>query len=154
MDEALIQRQKLALDLRRAAERNHLTLRYQPIVCLDSGRVCGVEALVRWQHPDLGLLQPCDFIPVAEMNGTILDLDDWVLEQVARQVGQWRSGGCGIETVWVNLSVRQYSNAERVNRLIALLERLDEWKSPPCLGLEIVESRDLSASGAVADGIG
>ena len=100
---------KLAADLRQAIGRDELFLLYQPIVELPHGRLAGVEALIRWRHPERGLVSPGVFIPLAERNGNIVEIGRWVLEQVVKQAAEWeRVYGAGApEKVSVNISARQ-----------------------------------------------
>jgi EAL domain-containing protein (putative c-di-GMP-specific phosphodiesterase class I) len=100
---------RLAADLRQAITRDELFLLYQPIVELPHGRLAGVEALLRWRHPEHGLVSPGVFIPLAERNGYIVELGRWVLEQVVHQARQWELtyGEHAPEKVSVNISARQ-----------------------------------------------
>jgi diguanylate cyclase (GGDEF)-like protein len=97
----------LESELRHAIEREELVLHYQPKVDLASGRICGAEALVRWQHPQRGLLGPGAFIEVAEETGLIVPLGDWVLREALRQVARWRQAGLPPFAVAVNVSSLQ-----------------------------------------------
>jgi diguanylate cyclase (GGDEF)-like protein len=90
--------------LRRAIERNELVLHYQPKVDLQSDRVVGAEALLRWNHPEQGLVMPDRFIPVAEESGVIVDIGEWVIEQACAQIAEWRDAGRGNVRVAVNVS--------------------------------------------------
>jgi EAL domain-containing protein (putative c-di-GMP-specific phosphodiesterase class I) len=102
-------RLELETELRHGIENNQLTLRYQPIADLATGAVCGVEALVRWVHPERGILAPIEFIPLAEDTGLIVPLGRWVLTEACTQARLWLdgSGGTWPETMTVNLSGRQ-----------------------------------------------
>jgi len=104
----------LAADLHRALARNEMVLRYQPIVELRTGRVTGLEALVRWMHPDRGMVAPLDFIPLAEESGAILEIGTWVLEEACRQVGIWNTQRQRQPplSISVNLSARQLEQPE------------------------------------------
>nr|WP_316640169.1 EAL domain-containing protein [uncultured Roseateles sp.] len=123
--------------LRRALEREQLSLHYQPQVCLSSGRVIGAEALLRWQHPELGNVSPAEFIPVAEASGLILPIGEWVLRSAATQLKAWMDAGMAPLTMSVNLSSVQFRHAD----LPALVSRiLDEARLPPdLLELELTE---------------
>jgi diguanylate cyclase (GGDEF)-like protein len=102
-----LERLGLETDLRRAVERDEFFLEYQPTVELSSGRIVSVEALVRWRHPERGVLQPLEFVPVAEETGLILPLGRWVLEEACRQALTWASGRQAGPRVSVNLAARQ-----------------------------------------------
>jgi diguanylate cyclase (GGDEF)-like protein len=133
-------RLQLETDLRRAVERGEFILHYQPVVSLRTGRITGFEALVRWQHPERGLVQPADFIPVAEETGLILPMGRWVLSEACRQVREWndlfpRAEPLGIG---VNLSARQFSQSGLVDQLTQALETTGA--SPTSLRLEITEA--------------
>jgi EAL domain-containing protein (putative c-di-GMP-specific phosphodiesterase class I) len=131
---------RLETELRRAIERNAFVMHYQPIVSLKNGTVNGLEALVRWQHPERGLIGPSEFIPIAEETGLIVPLGEWVLNEVCRQVREWSDAGQlgpGV-TVSVNLSGRQFHQPDLVKQVAGALSaaHLD----PSRLTLEITES--------------
>jgi len=135
-----IARLQMETELRRALERGELRVHYQPIISLDSGRIAGFEALVRWQHPERGLLPPDQFISLAEETGLILPLGTCVLEEACRQLRRWQdAGGEGAAlTMAVNLCARQFLQAdlpERVARVLA-----ETGIAPGTLKLEITES--------------
>jgi diguanylate cyclase (GGDEF)-like protein/PAS domain S-box-containing protein len=100
---------ELAVELRRALDQDELRLFYQPMVTLPGGELTGVEALIRWQHPELGLLSPDQFIPVAETSGLIVPLGSWVLHEASRQAVEWDRVHCDAapRTISVNMSARQ-----------------------------------------------
>jgi diguanylate cyclase (GGDEF)-like protein/PAS domain S-box-containing protein len=130
---------KLETDLRRGIERGELRVHYQPILSLASGRVVGMEALVRWQHPERGLVLPADFIPLAEESGLVLPLGEWTLQEACRQLARWRSRSpCPHELqMSVNLSARQFSQEGLVGKIE---QALREGALPPAsLILEITE---------------
>ncbi|RBY94363.1 hypothetical protein DQ244_03310 [Blastococcus sp. TBT05-19] len=127
----------LVADLRRAVRDDELVVHYQPRVRLSDGRVLGVEALVRWQHPVRGLVPPSEFVPLAEQTGLIGALTDAVLGQALAACRRWRDEGLDL-TVAVNLSVRGLFDAGLADRIAALLHYLDLPAS--CLELEITES--------------
>ncbi len=129
---------QLSNQLYRARERGQLLLHYQPQVQLPTGKITGVEALLRWQHPELGLLAPNLFIPLAEMNGTINSIGHWVLETAIRQNKRWQEKGYPPLRVAVNLSLVQFSNPDFAKQLIAMLRQ--EGLAPQYLELEITES--------------
>ncbi len=133
-------RLKLENDLRRAIERQEFYLCYQPVIDLDTGKISGFEALVRWRHPERGLVMPGEFIPAAEETGVIAALGDWVLGEACRQLRQWQEGGCASSelSMSVNLSVRQFSQRD----LLATIDSILSATRLPtaCLKLEITES--------------
>jgi diguanylate cyclase (GGDEF)-like protein len=140
-DEALrvriMERLDLENGLRRALQRDELRVYYQPEVSLSQDRMVAVEALVRWEHPERGLLEPADFIPLAEETGLIVDIGEWVLGQACRQVAAWRANGADID-VAVNMSARQLVQPDIVE---VVRRALDESGLPPdALCLEITES--------------
>jgi EAL domain-containing protein (putative c-di-GMP-specific phosphodiesterase class I) len=128
----------LERSLHRALERNEFVLHYQPMVEIATGRVVGAEALVRWNHPENGLIQPEDFIPIAEETKLIVPLGAWVLQTACAQMKAWHDAGHAWLRVAVNLSPRQFQDRE----LVSMVERtLAETKFPPgYLDLEITES--------------
>jgi len=134
---AVVRRIALESDLRRALERRELVLHYQPIVDLPSGRPVGAEALLRWQHPERGLIPPLEFIPLAEENGLIVPIGYWVLEEACRSAARWPRSA-GPLHVSVNLSARQLQEQDLVDRVRDALRaaRLD----PSRLVLEITET--------------
>lgn len=99
---------QLEADLRRAIERKEFLLHYQPIVSLEDGRIRSIEALVRWAHPQRGLIQPMEFIPLAEDTGLIVPMGEWILRTACAQARQWRDAGYRNMRVQVNLSARQF----------------------------------------------
>ncbi|MBB3222286.1 bifunctional diguanylate cyclase/phosphodiesterase [Pseudoduganella umbonata] len=132
--------EKLALmeGLRRAVDENQLRLLYQPKVDLATGRVFGVEALVRWQHPERGMVRPDVFIPLAEESGMIVAIGEWVLREACRQARRWQDAGLPPIGMSVNVSPRQFDDPRLVKRVAAALAEagLDaRW-----LELEVTES--------------
>ncbi len=115
--------EEMALEgaLRHAIERNELTLHYQPIVNLHSGRIVALEALLRWQHPERGLISPAQFIPLAEESGLIVPIGEWVLHQASAQMRAWRDTGHPNLHVSVNLSSRQFREPDLAERIASIL---------------------------------
>ena len=130
---------QLETDLRRALDRGEFKVHYQPIIHLQSGRIVGFEALVRWQHPQRGLVMPDDFIPVAEETGLIVPIGREVLREACRQLHEWRHGFPNLTlSVSVNLSGKQFRQPDLVDQIERVL---DAWQIPPAsLRLEITES--------------
>src|SRR5262249_41556756 len=114
-----VDRLKLESDLRAALERDELRVHYQPIVCLATGRIAGLEALARWEHPTRGAGSPATFIPIAEESGAILALGRWVLREACRQMRAWQAGRPkGLPLfLSVNLSARQFVQADLVEQV-------------------------------------
>ncbi len=136
-DEHSPTRLTLVSELRHAIDGNDLALHYQPQVALATGEVLGAEALVRWQHPQRGLILPDEFIPLAERTGLIRPLTDWVLENALAQCRAWRAAGLDL-SIAVNLSVRDLEESRLPEMIAALLaaHRVD----PRSLRVEITES--------------
>jgi diguanylate cyclase (GGDEF)-like protein len=137
-DEYSIDRLALAAQLRRGIERGELVVHYQPKVPLQGGATLALEALVRWNHPQLGWIGPDGFIPLAEQTGIIKPLTERVLETALEQCKQWRSDGIEV-TVSVNVSTRSLLDHDLLTIIESLLTRLELHAS--ALGLEITESR-------------
>ncbi|MGE5466761.1 MAG: putative bifunctional diguanylate cyclase/phosphodiesterase, partial [Ignavibacteria bacterium] len=137
MNQRALDRLKIENELRHAIERQELLLHYQPKVDIVSGRIVGAEALVRWRHPERGMVPPGDFVPVAEETGVIVQISAWVLETAVRQARAWLDAGLPPVKMAVNLSARDFSSAlpERVDAVLAT-HRLP----PEQLELEITES--------------
>ena len=112
---------QLEHDLRRAIDRREFRVHYQPIVRVEDRRIAGFEALVRWQHPQRGLVAPSEFIPLAEETGLVVPLGRSVLEEACRQGAEWRRAGGDDLTVSVNLSVKQFTQPDLVEQVDAVL---------------------------------
>ncbi len=132
---------RLALEssLRQALPNRELTLHYQPLVELAHWRVYAVEALLRWNHPDLGLLAPAEFIPVAEVTGVIIEIGHWVLREACAQAKRWQDLGHPELAVSVNLTARQFEQPDIVEQVAAALAA--SGLEPRFLDLEITESK-------------
>jgi diguanylate cyclase (GGDEF)-like protein len=122
--------------LRRALTQNEFVLHYQPLIDMQSGAVFGLEALIRWNHPELGLLRPDRFIPAAEQSGLIVSIDRWVLKEACRQASEWHTLGHRI-VMAVNLSGRQFQDPGLIDYVRGVLE--SENFPPQFLELEITE---------------
>jgi Amt family ammonium transporter len=140
-------RLRMETDLRRALDRDELRVHYQAIVMLETGRISGFEALVRWQHPELGLIQPDDFIPLAEETGLILPIGMWVLREACAQLCRLGEADCGEVSVAVNLSVKQLVQGDLPERVAGVLEEFGV--QPHRLKLEITESVIMQHSEAI-----
>ncbi|MDH4234328.1 MAG: EAL domain-containing protein [Gallionella sp.] len=130
--------QQLGNALRSALERNQLHVHYQPQIALESGHIIGAEALLRWQHPELGMVSPAEFIPVAEENGMILPIGEWVLRSAVRQLQAWMDRGIAPMVVSVNLSVLQFRHFNLPELVSQILK--EEGLLPQYLELELTES--------------
>ncbi|MES2900934.1 MAG: EAL domain-containing protein, partial [Pseudomonadota bacterium] len=133
-----VERLRLEAMLRRSIEKNEIFLNYQPQVEIDSGRLIGVEALVRWQNPELGLVPPIRFIPLAEDTGFINQLGKWVLFESCRQMIRWQEAGLYVPKIAVNLSVKQFERGSIVNMVADILK--ETGLEPKRLQLEVTES--------------
>jgi EAL domain-containing protein (putative c-di-GMP-specific phosphodiesterase class I) len=140
MHATVIKRIDLAADLGRAVQEGQFQLAYQPEVHLLSGRIVGLEALLRWRHPTRGQLAPGDFIPLAEDSGTIVPVGRWVLQEACRQAKAWQERWPGTPplAIAVNLSARQLQHPAIVEEVGAALA--DAGLDPPSLVLEITET--------------
>ena len=138
MNEESHQRRQLQDGLRRALSRNEFFLDYQPQLDLNTGRVRAVEALLRWTHPELGLVMPAQFIPLAEENGTIVEIGEWVLREACRQQRAWQDADLGLIVVSVNVSARQFREKRFADRVRAAIA--DYSVEPRFLELELTES--------------
>jgi EAL domain-containing protein (putative c-di-GMP-specific phosphodiesterase class I) len=140
-DEALrtriMERLDLENGLRRALQRDELRVYYQPEMSLSQGRMVAVEALVRWEHPERGLLEPVHFVPLAEETGMIVEIGAWVLREACRQVASWRAAGADID-VAVNVSARQLIQPDIVEVVRGALQ--ESGLPADSLCLEITES--------------
>jgi EAL domain-containing protein (putative c-di-GMP-specific phosphodiesterase class I) len=144
---AVEQKVLVAAELREAIEAGELVLHYQPILHLASGEVTGVEALVRWQHPTSGLLQPSQFMPEAARSELIEPLTNWVLAEALHQQRQWSDAGLDL-TMAVNISARSLTRGSTLPDTVAQLT--DTWGvAPGTLILELTESALIDAEGPV-----
>ena len=138
MNERALARMRVEAALRRGLERREFLLHYQPKVDLESGVICGFEALLRWQHPERGMVSPVEFIPVLEDAGLIVPVGEWVMREVCRQIQAWKGSGLSVPPVAVNLSARQFlqKDLEATVRLILRESEVD----PSLIQFELTES--------------
>ena len=140
MHEAAVGLLQLETDLRHALERDEFFIHYQPIVSLDNFRLCGFEALVRWRHPERGLISPMDFIPLAEETGQIIPIGQWVLRQACKQMHKWQRQ-YGMENplfISVNLSGKQFAQSDLIEQIENIIT--ETRLNPRGLKLEITET--------------
>jgi diguanylate cyclase (GGDEF)-like protein len=145
MYEQALERMKIENSLRRAIERDELLLYYQPIISLANGQISGFEALIRWQHPEWGLVNPQDFIGIAEETGLIIPIGKWVLQTACAQMNQWEQSVQHPLFISVNLSIKQLYHPRLVEDVDAILQ---STKVRCDLTLELTESmmmRDVEA---------
>ena len=137
MNVAALARVSLERELRRAVENNEFTLWYQPHLDLRTGRISGAEALLRWECPGKGTRMPADFIHLAEETGLIEPIGEWVLREACRQFRAWQDEGLAVPLVAVNVSIRQFRQADFVEKVGSILR--STGMAPQCLELEITE---------------
>lgn len=133
-----VERLEMEASLRHALERDEFRVHYQPKLDLATGQVCGVEALIRWQHPALGMVSPDRFISLAEETGLIIPIGRWVLREACRQYMAWQASGVGPVRMAVNLSPRQFSHASLLSDIDAALA--ESGMPSSMLQLEVTES--------------
>lgn len=138
LNEAALKRLTMETQLRKAIERNELTLHYQPQLELLRGRICGVEALVRWTNDLLGAVSPLEFIPLAEETGLIIAIGEWVLRTACQQAKDWQRSGIKLTRMAVNVSVLQFVQPNFTGLVAQILADTD--LDPAALELEITES--------------
>ena len=150
MNDRALERLDLEINLRKAIEQNELVLYYQPKVESQSGKIIGLEALVRWDHPKMGLIPPTEFIPLAEETGLIIPIGEWVLEEACKQNHAWQQAGYTPLRMGVNLSARQFAEQDLVGTIQRILD--SSQLDPGYLELELTESilmRDVHESIAI-----
>jgi EAL domain-containing protein (putative c-di-GMP-specific phosphodiesterase class I) len=138
MNVKAVERLTLETGLRHALKRGEFVLFYQPLVDFHEGRMVGVEALVRWRHPERGLLLPNTFVPLAEETGLIVPIGEWVLRTACVQTRAWQEGGFPLLRVAVNLSRRQFQQKNLIQVIQQVLN--ETGLAPHCLELELTES--------------
>ena len=138
MDEAAKRLGVIKLELRHALERDELVVFYQPKIDLRSGLIIGMEALLRWRHPEHGMIPPVQFIPVAERTGLIAPISDWMMREACRQTRAWAEAGIADLRVAVNLSTVQFRRQSVIGSITAILE--DTGFDPEKLEIEVTES--------------
>jgi len=138
MHDLATKRLELESNLRKAIQNEEFLVHYQPRVSVDSLAIIGVEALVRWQHPQRGLISPSEFIPLAEDTGLIVPIGEWVLRTACMQGQRWRDQGFAPIQIAVNISARQFHDQDFSQTVIRTLE--ETGLSPKCLELEVTES--------------
>jgi diguanylate cyclase (GGDEF)-like protein/PAS domain S-box-containing protein len=149
MKQRAMDRLSIESRLRTAARDQQLMLAYQPQINLLTGRTIGVEALVRWNDPERGVMEPAAFIPIAEESRLIVPLGEWVLRTACRQTKEWHDRGSGPVRVAVNLSARQFQQADLVEMIQSALEDVD--LSPSSLELEITETTAMQNAEATVE---
>ena len=138
LTEQAFQRIRIASELRHALESDGLTVYYQPIYAMAAQKLVGCEALVRWNHPERGLIAPNEFIPIAEENGLISSIDQWVLKHACAQMHTWLAAGADLEFIAVNLSSRSLSNIHLAEKVAQTLHHAQLGAQH--LELEVTES--------------
>ena len=139
LDDETRERMVISEDLRHAVERGELELFYQPQVELKSGTIVGLEALIRWNHPRRGILQPAMFIPIAETTGSIVAIGEWVIAQACRQIRSWSEHGIAPPVIAVNLSGAQFKLVPQIDQIV--IDNITRYQiAPERLELELTES--------------
>lgn len=140
------ERRRLVADLKSAIEHNELLLYYQPQVSLRTGSLVGLEALIRWQHPRRGLLMPGDFIHLAELSNLIIDIGEWTINEVCRQLNEWKRQGVALVKTAINLSARHFSEPGVTAFIMSTLAKYD--LPPHLIEIEVTESAVMKDVGA------
>lgn len=138
INDKALQRLVMENNLRRALEREEFEVYYQPKVSVLSKQIVGMEALIRWHHPQQGLISPAEFIPLAEETGLIVPIGEWILRKACAQCREWQNSGSDFLSVSVNLSARQFEQPNLFEMVASILRETDF--NPKCLELELTES--------------
>lgn len=138
LHQEIVEKTTLEMELRKAVSNNQFEIHYQPQFHLNSGKMTGVEALIRWNHPTEGMISPARFIPIAEESGLIIQIGQWVLETACRQLKKWQNDLLSLNQISVNVSIHQFKQANFVKQVTDILFKTG--LSPECLNLEITES--------------
>jgi EAL domain-containing protein (putative c-di-GMP-specific phosphodiesterase class I) len=138
MNATAFERLVLENNLHRALEQNEFELYYQPQMDIRSGKIIGMEALIRWQHPELGIVTPMEFIPLAEETGLILPIGEWVLESACRQAKIWQESGFPHLRISVNVSSLEFNQLDFIEKVKMALDH--SGLDAKYLDLEITES--------------
>src|SRR5262249_59570890 len=149
MDEEAKRLGLVKLELRHAVERDELVVFYQPKIDLRKGTIIGMEALLRWRHPEHGMIPPGQFIPVAERTGLIAPISDWMMREACRQTRTWKDAGLADLRCAVNLSTVQFRRQSVIGSVAAILE--DSGLDPSNLEVEVTESVMVSDDMMVMD---
>ena len=152
MNAEAVKRMALENNLRRALEREEFEVYYQPKINVKTGLMQGMEALVRWQHPELGLIPPAEFIPLAEDTGLIEPLGEWVLRTACAQSRAWQTSGFDSPLIAVNLSPRQFQQPDLLKTITEIIKTTRV--NSDCLVLEVTESSFMKNSGAAIETLG
>jgi diguanylate cyclase (GGDEF)-like protein/PAS domain S-box-containing protein len=138
MNALAAEKQALRVELSHAIERNQLFLVYQPVVDMISENISGMEALLRWQHPQLGLISPVNFIPIAEESGLIIPIGEWVFRTACAQISEWKKAGYKVPRLAINLSAQQFRQKKLADNIAQILHETATDTS--LIGIEITES--------------
>lgn len=151
MNQLAAERHALSTDLRHAISRNELLLHFQPIVDLHSNKLVGVEALLRWQHPEQGLILPLNFIFLAEETGLIMPIGEWVVETACAQLKAWQSQGYDVPRMAINLSAKQFRQKTLSPFIAHILQKTG--LSAGALEMEMTESLLMENTDEVAENL-
>ncbi len=147
MSVTAMERLDLENSLRKALQNDEFVLHYQPMVEIHKNEVAGVECLLRWQHPEKGIIEPEDFVEVAEDSGLIIPIGEWVIRTVCRQIKQWHNAGMEQQNVSINISSRQFKDQDIVGLFKRELE--DSGIDASCINIDIAESTLIENIGEV-----